>query len=318
VIGLREHFRSHADIVEYSNREWYRGALRVCTDYRKLAKPSGQSKSIKWTPVQGTVRRARGGGDYNREEAEQVVNELEALLVQRGFAGTVGVVTPFRPQVNLIRDIVNQRLDLHFLEKAELTVDTAYGFQGDERDAMLFSPCVGHEMPRGAKWFLGEFSNLFNVSVTRARSLLHVVGDPSACASCGIKHIEKFARYFQRLKHGRGSVPHRKIFDDSSVGPFEEPLYKALVEAGLKPIPQYQEHQYRLDLALPECNPPVDIEVDGELFHKEWDGTRCREDVIRDLRLTALGWRVQRFWVYQVRDEMDSCVKKVLKLCKQS
>ena len=318
VISLREHFRSHADIVEYSNRMWYGGMLRICTDYRRLAKPLGQTTSIEWTAAQGTVRRARGGGDYNREEAEQVVRELEALLVQRRFAGTVGVVTPFRAQANRIRELANQRLDLHFIEASELTVDTAYGFQGDERDVMFFSPCVSREMPRGAKWFHSVFSNLFNVSVTRARALLHVVGDPGACASCGIKHIEEFARYFERLKHGRGFVPHRKIFDDPSVGPFEEPLYKALVEAGLKPIPQYQEHQYRLDLALPECNPPLDIEVDGELFHKEWDGTRCRQDVIRDLRLTALGWLVKRFWVYQVRDNMASCVREILELCKQA
>ena len=318
VISLREHFRSHADIVEYSNRQWYQGRLRVCTDYLKLVKPPGESAGIEWTPVQGTVRRARGGGDYNREEAEQVVDELEALLVERRFAGTVGVVTPFRAQANRIRELVNQRLDLHFIEESELTVNTAYGFQGDERDVMFFSPCVSREMPRGAKWFHSEFSNLFNVSVTRARSLLHVVGDSGACASCGIRHIEEFVRYFERLKHGRGSVPHRKVFNDSSVGPFEEPLYKALVEAGLKPIPQYQEHQYRLDLALPECNPPLDIEVDGELYHKDWDGTRCRRDVIRDLRLSALGWRVKRFWVYQVRDDMASCVREILEFCNQA
>ena len=78
-------------------------------------------------------------------------------------------------------------------------------------------------------------------------------------------------------------------------------------------MPQYKVNQYRLDLAFigDETN-KIDIEVDGEYYHRDWDGGRCREDVVRDMRLTNLGWRVKRFWVYRLRDEMNDCVNEVL------
>ncbi len=60
----------------------------------------------------------------------------------------------------------------------------------------------------------------------------------------------------------------------------------------------------------------LDIEIDGKYYHKEWDGSRCREDFIRDLRLQALGWHVKRFWVYQIRDQQGKCVQEVLDLIK--
>ena len=34
-------------------------------------------------------------------------------------------------------------------------------------------------------------------------------------------------------------------------------------------------------------------------------------DQIRNQRLYELGWDVMRFWVYEVRDEIDYCVSKV-------
>jgi len=56
-------------------------------------------------------------------------------------------------------------------------VSTAHGFQGDERDLILFSLCGGPDMPDGAKTFLRENPNLFNVAVSRARAVLHIVGN---------------------------------------------------------------------------------------------------------------------------------------------
>jgi len=109
-------------------------------------------------------------------------------------------------------------------------------------------------------------------------------------------------------------VFNRVEFDDPKVGPYEEPFYDALVSAGLKPIPQYPANQYRLDLAIINDGYSLDIEIDGEYYHKEWDGSRCREDFIRDLRLQALGWHVKRFWVYQIRDHREKCVQEVLDL----
>lgn len=315
IIDLRQHFRSHADIVAFSNKRWYQGRLEICTDYRRLLRGFAGKPGIRWTDVRGDIRKPASGGALSIAEATAVVDQVESLLLSRGFSGTVGVVTPFRAQKKRILDLLNERLDVRVIERADLLVDTANGFQGDERDVMFFSPCVGPQMPRGARWFLASTGNLFNVAITRARALLHVVGDQHACLLSQIPHVKEFAQYVNLLeKNSNRTHESYKYGSDPRVGHWEQPFYKALVRAGLKPMPQYPEHQYRLDLAIKRGDFWLDIEIDGEMYHKEWDGTRCHRDVMRDLRLTALGWHIKRFWVYRIRDEMHKCVAEVADL----
>jgi len=313
VITLRDHFRSHEDIIAFSNRTWYRGTLRVCTDYRYLEKYSKGGPAVRWSQVASTVYKPGAGGAISADEAKAVVDELEDLLVRRRFSGNVGIVTPFRAQANRIRDMVYERLDYSLIEKSDLIVDTAHGFQGDERDVILFSPCIAPELPRGAKYFLSSTGNLFNVAITRARALLHVIGNGPACANCGVPFIEEFANYVARLgKDEKRDEEEFTYWSDPRIGHWEKFFFEALIKAGLKPMAQYPVHQYRLDFAIVQDDIRLDIEIDGEYFHRDWDGSRCREDIIRDWRLTMLGWRVKRFWVYRIRDEMDQCVREVI------
>jgi len=66
-----------------------------------------------------------------------------------------------------------------------------------------------------------------------------------------------------------------------------------------------------LDLAVVLGESRLDIEVDGERYHKDWTGELCRRDLIRNHRLIELGWDVKRVWVHQVRDDLDGCVAAV-------
>src|SRR5262245_15807752 len=58
---------------------------------------------------------------------------------------------------------------------------------------ILFSLCGGPDMPRGATIFLRENPNLFNVAVSRARAVLHIVGNREWALNCGVSFIEKLA-----------------------------------------------------------------------------------------------------------------------------
>jgi very-short-patch-repair endonuclease len=53
------------------------------------------------------------------------------------------------------------------------------------------------------------------------------------------------------------------------------------------------------------------IEVDGERYHRNWTGELCRRDQIRNQRLLELGYDVRRFWVYEIRDDLERCVRVV-------
>lgn len=314
VISLREHFRSRAEIVGFSNRFWYGNSLVIATDYRRLKRVKEEIWGIKWTNVKSTVQRPSSGSALCLEEVEAVVTELKSLLEDRSFEGTVGVVSPFRAQANRIRDVVNNTLDLSLIERSNLIVDTAHGFQGDERDVVLFSPCIGVGMPSRSKGFIESTGNLFNVALTRARSLLHVVGDQAACMSCRISYVEEFAKYVVQRKVFSPPVIKAPGSKESTVGFWERPFYEALKKAGVQARPQFPVYQYILDFAVIDGDLKLDIEIDGELYHKEWDGKRARHDVIRDMRLQALGWQIKRFWVYRIRDEMEECVTEVLQV----
>ena len=308
-ILLRNHYRSHSQIVSFSNRTWYQDGLRVWTDYSRLKVPPDGALGIRWTDVAGSATRPPAGSVYIRQEAEAVVDHVVDLLVNQGFDGSVGVVTPFRPQANMIRERISQRVPADVINRAQLIVETAHGFQGDERDVVLFSPCVSSDLPSGSLGFLTKTSNLFNVTITRARSLLHVVGNRDACASCQITHIRQFANYCKQVESLGTSPFATALASDEHVGPWEEPLYHALVAKGLNPLPQHPVNQYRLDLAIVAGDVRVDVEADGESTHLD-----PRFDAERDCMLEDLGWRVVRFWNHQIRDDLDGCVRKVLEL----
>ena len=309
VIQLQDHYRSHSEIVGFSNHHWYQDSLRIWTDYGRLKAPPDGKYGIRWTEVSGTAQRSRAGSVFILSEVEAVVQRVVELLVNQGFDGTVGVVTPFRPQANLIWERVARRVPPDLLSRTEFIVDTAHGFQGDERDIILFSPCVSQNLPRGATYFLTTNENLFNVTVTRARSLLHVVGSREACSESGIPHIQRFASYCTEIERSASSPYETTLASDERVGPWERPLYDALVAKGLNPSPQHPVNQYRLDLAIISGETRIDVEADGESTHLD-----SRIDAERDSRLEALGWRVVRFWNHQIRDDIDYCVRTVLDL----
>ena len=97
---------------------------------------------------------------------------------------------------------------------------------------------------------------------------------------------------------------------DACVNP-NELLYRALFAAGLRPIPQYDVEKYVHDFALLDGHRRLNVEVDGERYHRNWDGELLRRDQIRNERLMELGWDIMRFWVYQVRDGLAGCVSRV-------
>src|SRR6476620_9727752 len=94
---------------------------------------------------------------------------------------------------NRIREPGQRASPANFLlNRLELLIDTVQKFQGDERDAMIFSPVVSEGITDGAVSFLKKTDNLFNVAITRARAALIVVGDPTAAKSAGVTYLAAF------------------------------------------------------------------------------------------------------------------------------
>ncbi len=311
-VRLDLHFRSHGLIADYCNDAFYSKTLNVVTLTERLNVPPGHQPGIHWTHVAGTLRPGPTGA-WCADEIEIIERELR-LLAASGYRGTIGVVTPFRQQMIHIRDTfdANGALAPDFMERVRFLASTAHGFQGDERDLILFSLCAGPEMPEGATIFLRENPNLFNVAVSRARAVLHVVGNRDWALNCGVPFIEKLAR---RTVRGATSAPPNP--PEPYQSPWEKTLADALAEAGIKAIPQYPIAGRFLDLAI--LSPvKVDVEVDGESVHRTAGGGRKDDDYWRDLQLQSLGWKVCRFWVYELREDLDRCIRRLNTMLSES
>ena len=96
--------------------------------------------------------------------------------------------------------------------------------------------------------------------------------------------------------------------------PGKKRLYDALQSEGIDSIPQYPLLGRRLDLAVIKDNIHIDVEIDGIHFHTQSDGTRKMDDYYRDLQVGAQGWIVKRFWVYELQNDMKSCVEQIQQL----
>ncbi|MGW8376486.1 AAA domain-containing protein [Streptomyces sp. ODS28] len=175
---LDEHFRCHPDIATISNDLFYDGGLTVLTDTRD--RPSLERNALIWSHVEGRASRPSNGGSWvNSEEIRKVDDSVRYLLGQLPPDATIGVVTPFKAQANVLREQLSQ------YDQERLRVGTVHTFQGGERDIMVFSLVASEGMSPGAVSWIHRQLNLWNVAITRARAHLIMVGDRNLWAKRG-------------------------------------------------------------------------------------------------------------------------------------
>jgi very-short-patch-repair endonuclease len=308
-------------IIGFSNKEFYEGRLRVATNYDRLHFPRRDEPVVRWVDVRGHTVRPSTGGALNELEALAVVKEIERLFDQ-GYRGTIGVVSPFRAQANRIRDIIHSHDNsAAALVNADFLVDTVHKFQGDERDVIIFSPVVSAGSSDRTLGFLRSNPNLFNVAITRARAALIVVGDKGHSLNCNVPYLSRFAAHTEKVSKRDETISaittidlghqYPTIANPELVSEWERLFYTELYRNGIRTMPQYAVEQYLLDFAVLDGERRLNIEIDGERYHRNWDGELCRRDQIRNQRMMELGWDVLRFWVYQIRDDQAQCVARV-------
>ena len=283
------HFRSHPAIIGFSNEHFYDGRLELCSDSR----PPADLPAIEWTRVAGDSRRGpQGRSRVNPTEAGALADALvRDASTLTGLGLSVGVVTPYRAQAELIRDHLRAALSDEMAR--EVTVATAHRFQGDERDVIYFSPVIGPSMTERQAAFAAD-PNLVNVALTRARRRLVVVGNMEACLSHR-NVLAALARYVSRLEAG--------TFDS----PLEQALHEALLDRGVPAETGVVVTGHRLDLAIDQGNHRLDIECDGAAFHTDREA-----DSIRDRAIEAEGWRVMRFSGRRLSTDLAGCADAVL------
>jgi very-short-patch-repair endonuclease len=301
-ILLRHQYRSAGPIVDYISETFYGGQLSTSYDPQTIRPPKDQKPGIAWTHVSGPGIAQQG--NVNPAEAEAIAAHVRLLLVEQGYEGSIGVISPFRPQVQAIETAVRAKIPTQKLEGAEFRVATVDGFQGQERDVILFSPCLSATSATSAVAFVQKDLRRLNVAISRARAVAHVFGDLDYARSAKVRALARLAAVATEPRRTGGEG----VFDSE----WERRVFQALRERGLDPQPQYEVAGRRLDFALfGRSGVKLDLEVDGRHWHQDTDGHRKMSDHWRDHQLKSLGWRVRRFWVDELSKNMEGCLELV-------
>jgi DNA replication ATP-dependent helicase Dna2 len=186
----------HNDIAALIN-PWYAGQLSAGSTHQSAPFSEMFEGSEKWDYLLSKGRTLfipsphEATSKMHKTEAQQVVSLLHHLKNRYGkdfSSSTVGVVTPWRTQISLIRELIGNNEQLQ-----HVNIDTAERFQGAENDIIIVSLAVYHPVQLGMLQNLGifewneqsvELDRKLLVTLSRARKQVILMGhEPALRAS---------------------------------------------------------------------------------------------------------------------------------------
>ncbi len=181
---LTEHRRCVPELVAYCNALVYAGRLEPLRPALDLA--TRLLPVFGRLDVQGGDKKV-GSSRQNYDEAVAIVTWLKSnrASIQNHYRDekgesiplwkSVGVVTPFSTQANLIAQLLRKAMPDLAKKNTKLTVGTVHALQGAERDIVIFSPTYGQGYNGGM--FFDKSPNMLNVAVSRAKDSFLVIGN---------------------------------------------------------------------------------------------------------------------------------------------
>uniref|UniRef100_A0A669B551 RNA helicase n=1 Tax=Oreochromis niloticus TaxID=8128 RepID=A0A669B551_ORENI len=197
VTKLLRNYRSHSAILKIPNELFYENELQVFADqWERETYCNWEYLPKKGFPVifHGVMgkdeREANSPSFFNVSEIEVLIDYLTKLMETQGKKGLpklsatdIGIIAPYRKQVEKIRKALRLVPALsRWSDLKELKVGSVEEFQGQERKIIMVSTVRSsiNYVKMDTDFNIGFLSNekRFNVALTRARSLLIVVGNP--------------------------------------------------------------------------------------------------------------------------------------------
>ncbi|XP_058076265.1 uncharacterized protein LOC131224851 [Magnolia sinica] len=179
---LNMQYRMHPAISAFPNSKFYDGQI--------LDAPNVTDASYERHYLQGSMygaysfihiadgREKKDGTSWkNMVEVAVVLKVIRSLFKSWDGTGqslSIGVVSPYTPQVNAIQKKIAKQYEMH--NGVSLKVRSIDGFQGGEMDIIILSTVRSNR--DGSVGFLDKF-NRTNVALTRARHCLWILGNAS-------------------------------------------------------------------------------------------------------------------------------------------
>ncbi|MBR1414340.1 MAG: AAA family ATPase [Prevotella sp.] len=196
---LRMQYRMHEDIMRFSSDWFYHNLMQAAPQVQHrsildldlpmtwiqapLSPPEGDTTAL---PSESRANEAPSGAVggastslKNDSEARLTMLALQAYFELIGKERIleerldVGIISPYRAQVQLLRQLLRKNESLKPFRRL-ITVNTVDGFQGQERDIIVISLVRSND--EGQIGFLRDLRRM-NVAITRARMKVIILGD---------------------------------------------------------------------------------------------------------------------------------------------
>lgn len=298
-VMLDEHFRSLPPIINFSNHEFYNDRIRI------MRKDKGSN-------VLELVEVLDGKVDFdatrNLPEIEAVVKKLHEIIIEDERTNpdnpvTVGIISPFRAQVEQLKISVSKVLSDYMIKKHEIEIGTAHTFQGDERDIMIISWAFANNSYMQSLTFLQK-PNLFNVAITRGRNRVinFISRNPQELPE---GHFRNYISFIKDYQNRQTAMLSGDIDENIYKNPFEREVAERIRELGHKVVAGSQIAGLSADLLVDD---KFVIEIDGVEDKNKSTISNMKKQAI----IERSGYKVKRITFREWQYSLQACLDRVL------
>lgn len=299
-VMLDEHFRSLPPIINFSNHEFYNDRIRVM----RKDKPDENVLEL----VEVVDGKVDFDATRNLPEIEALVKRLHEIIIEDERKNpdnpvTVGIISPFRAQVEQLKVSVSKVLSDYMIKKHQIEIGTAHTFQGDERDIMMISWAVADNSYTQSLMFMQK-ANLFNVTITRGRNkVINFVSRNPRELPDG--HFRNYVSYMQNYQDKKQALLSGEI---------DENIYKNSFEREV--AEKIRELDHRVVAGTDIAGLSADLLVDDK-FVIEIDGVDDKtKSHISNMKKQAIiersGFKVKRITFREWQYSPKACLDRVL------
>ncbi len=193
-VMLNEQFRMHPAIAEFVSRQFYESGYKSgLKDEDRVLRNVSFTSPLYFidTRQEGQTRYESVDADddhlvyFNILEAQIISHIVRALIDQGVMPQDIGVITPYRRQKAEIERVLK---DLAAAPLNHLEIDTVDSFQGRDKKVIIFGFTRSNEEHKIG--FLRDLRRL-NVTMTRAKCLLIMVGDSDTLANANVRAAQR-------------------------------------------------------------------------------------------------------------------------------
>jgi superfamily I DNA and/or RNA helicase len=299
-VMLDEHFRSLPPIINFSNHEFYNDRIRV------MRKDKNEEKVLELVEV------LDGKVDFdatrNLPEIEALVKRLHEIIIEDERKNpdnpvSVGIISPFRAQVEQLKISVSKVLSDYMIKKHQIEIGTAHTFQGDERDIMMISWAIADNSYVQSLMFMQK-PNLFNVAITRGRNkVINFVSRNPRELPDG--HFRNYVSYMQEYQNRQQAMLS---------GDIDENIYKNSFEREV--AEKIRELDHKVVAGADIAGLSADLLVDDK-FIVEIDGVQDKQTSrLSNMKKQAImersGYKVKRITYREWHYSPKACLDRVL------